>query len=94
MTSNECNGGDLRVGDRITARAGLALSGHNFQPLARDVSIEISSIRPSVGGDVDVTGFVLTPAAPGAPVRRSGPWSYPPAPTPRRSESATPSPTR
>jgi hypothetical protein len=51
---------DLRVGDRITALAERALSGHTYQPLTRNVTIEISSVRPGVGADLDVTGFVLT----------------------------------
>jgi hypothetical protein len=50
----------LRVGDRITVSAGRALSGHTYQPLTRSVTIEISSVRPGVGGDLDVTGFALT----------------------------------
>jgi hypothetical protein len=51
---------DLRVGDRITVLPGQALSSHNYRPLTRSVTIEISSVRPGVGGDLDVTGFVLT----------------------------------
>jgi len=61
MTHNDsADGGELRVGDRITVLPGQARSGHNYRPLTREFAVDVIHVRRVHDGSLDVEGVLLT----------------------------------
>ena len=58
--TDSADGGELRVGDRITVLPGKARSGHTYRPLTCAVTIEVTHVRRDHDGSLDVEGVLLT----------------------------------
>src|SRR5438477_628598 len=58
--TDSVDGGELRVGDRITVLPGKARSGHTYRPLTCPVAIEVIHLRRDHDGSLDVEGVLLT----------------------------------
>jgi len=58
--TDSADGGELRVGDRITVLPGQARSGHTYRPLTCPVTVEVTHVRRDHDGSLDVEGVLLT----------------------------------